>query len=377
MEQKASAGEGFFEEKYPNFTEGQRTILVHIAASYANGSSDAFTGTSETGKALAMELYNYCMAQPEIPDVAMSFTDDNVTAYVDGEVQRTKEITFKADEQQTITMKLPDGVKFHNVTTGKTSAIGANVEVAGGTKFYLSAPLTQTADVSGSWSATMKGSITKDYSAYKITTGSSSQDLAFVFGEGTTDEKYVDFSVKWLEIAKVKVIKVDSNKQDEKLSGAIFGIYKDKDCTQLITKMPKTDENGASTVQIVKTQDTVYLKEITAPTGYRINTSAYNVNLVASQTTSVTVPDKEQLGELTVYKEGQVLCGADVSSSGTVFRYEKRRQANAVFNVYAGADIYTAYGAQVYKKGDLVKGNMVTDSNGSAILKTFILELML
>ncbi len=366
---KASAGEGFFEEKYPNFTEGQRTILVHIAASYANGSSDAFTGTSETGKALAMELYNYCMAQPEIPDVAMSFTDDNVTAYVDGEVQRTKEITFKADEQQTITMKLPDGVKFHNVTTGKTSAIGANVEVAGGTKFYLSAPLTQTADVSGSWSATMKGSITKDYSAYKITTGSSSQDLAFVFGEGTTDEKYVDFSVKWLEIAKVKVIKVDSNKQDEKLSGAIFGIYKDKDCTQLITKMPKTDENGASTVQIVKTQDTVYLKEITAPTGYRINTSAYNVNLVASQTTSVTVPDKEQLGELTVYKEGQVLCGADVSSSGTVFRYEKRRQANAVFNVYAGADIYTAYGAQVYKKGDLVKGNMVTDSNGSAILK--------
>lgn len=366
---KACSEEGFFEEKYKNFTEGQRIILVHIAASYANGSSDAFTGTNETGKALAMELYNYCMAQPEIPDVAMSFTDDSVTAYVDGDIQRTKEITFKADEQQTITMKLPDGVKLHNVSTGKTSASGADVVVTGGTKFYLSAPLTQTADVSGSWAATMKGSITKEYSAYKISTGSGSQDLAFVFGEGTTNEKYVDFSVKWVELAKVKVVKVDSNKQDEKLSGAVFGIYKDKDCTQLITKMPKTDSNGASTVQIVKTQDTVYLKEITAPTGYRLNTSAYNVKLVASQTTSVTVPDKEQLGELTVYKEGQVLCGADVSDSGTVFRYEKCRQANAVFNVYAGADIYTAYGAQVYKKGDLVKGNLVTDSNGAAILK--------
>lgn len=366
---KASNEEGFFEEKYKNFTEGQRIILVHIAASYANGSSDTFTGTSETGKALAMELYNYCMAQPEIPDVAMSFTDDNVTAYVDGDIQRTKEITFKADAQQSITMKLPNGVKFHNVTTGKTSTAGADIEVTGGTKFYLSAPLTQTADVSGSWSATMKGSITKDYSAYKISTGSGSQDLAFVFGEGTTDEKYVDFSVKWVELAKVKVVKVDSNKQDEKLAGAVFGIYKDKECTQLITQMPKTDANGAATVQIIKTQNTVYLKEITAPTGYRLNTSAYNVTLAASQTTSVTVPDKEQLGELTVYKEGQVLVGADVSSGGTVFRYEKRRQANAVFNVYAGADIYTAYGVQVYKKGELVKGNLVTDSNGAATLK--------
>lgn len=88
-------------------------------------------------------------------------------------------------------MKLPSGVKFHNETTGKTSAAGASVEVSGGTKFYLSAPLTQAEDVKDTWSATMKGSITKDFSAYKITTGSGTQDLALVFGEGVDDEKYV------------------------------------------------------------------------------------------------------------------------------------------------------------------------------------------
>mgnify|MGYP000329125454 CR=1 FL=1 len=118
-----------------------------------------------------MELYNYCVSQPEIPDVAMSFSNAKVKAYIDGNSQRTEEITFKADVLQTITMKLPSGVKFHNVSTGKTSAAGASVEVSGGTKFYLSAPLTQAEDVSGSWSVTMKGSITKDYSAYKITQG--------------------------------------------------------------------------------------------------------------------------------------------------------------------------------------------------------------
>ena len=215
----------------------------------------------------------------------------------------------------------------------------------------------------------MQGSITKDYSAYKITTGSEHQDLALVFGEGVEDEKYVSFSVKWLELAKVEVIKVDSNHENAKLSGAVFGIYSDKDCSELITEMPATDQNGSAVAEIVKTQDTVYLKEITAPSGYRINVSAYNVNLVANETTSVTVPDQEQMGELTIYKDGQVLTGADVTEDGVTFRYENRRQEGAVYNVYAGADIITAYGAKVYSKGDLVKANLTTDSNGATVLK--------
>ena len=60
----------------------------------------------------------------------MSFSDADVTAYVDGNSQRTKEITFKADELQSITMKLPSGVKLHNVTTGKTSKAGEAVEIS-------------------------------------------------------------------------------------------------------------------------------------------------------------------------------------------------------------------------------------------------------
>ena len=367
---KASGDDGFFTEEngYGNLSTGARFILVHLAASYANSGDSAFSGASSKAKTLAMKLYNYCISQPEIPDVDMSFSDANVTAYVDGNSQRTKEIIFKADELQSITMKLPSGVKLHNVTTGKTSKAGEAVEISGGTKFYLSAPLTQVSDVAGSWSATMKGSITKDYSAYKISTGSGSQDLALVFGEGVDDEKYVDFKVTWVQYASVKVIKKDS-KANAKLSGAVFGLYSDANCKNLITKLPATDANGEASVQIVKTQDTVYLKEITAPSGYRINATAYNVKLEVSKTTTVTVPDEEQLGQLTVYKEGEVLTGADVTENGTTFRYEKRRQKGAVYNVYAGADITTAYGTKVYSKGDLVKENLTTDSNGAVILK--------
>ena len=371
---KASGDDGFFIEEngYGNLSAGARFILVHLAASYANGSGDAFSGANSTAQNLAMKLYNYCISQPEIPDVAMSFSDADVKAYVDGNSQRTKDITFNADALQTITMKLPAGVQLHNLTTGKTSKAGESVEICGGTKFYLSAPLTQVSDVAGSWSATMKGSITKDYSAYKISTGSGNQDLALVFGEGVDDEKYVDFKVSWVQQASVKVIKKDA-KSDAKLSGAVFGLYSDAECTKLITQLPATDENGEASVQITKTQDTVYLKEITAPSGYRINATAYNVKLEVSKTTTVTVPDEEQMGQLTVYKEGEVLVGADVTENGTTFKYEKRRQSGAVYDVYAGEDIKTAYGTKIYSKGDLVKENLTTDTNGATVLKNLYL----
>ena len=178
----------------------------------------------------------------------------------------------------------------------------------------------------------------------------------------------MDFKVSWIELATVEVVKKDSA-ADVNLAGAVFGIYSDPDCKNLVTTMPETDSNGKSSATIVKTQDTVYLKEITAPKGYVVNTTAYNVKLVASKTTTTTVPDKEQLGELTVYKEGQVLVGADVSENGTVFKYENRRQKGAVYNVYASEDIISAYGAKIYSKGDLVKENLSTDENGACILK--------
>ena len=365
---KASGDEGFFAEKHPDFSTGKRFIITHLAAAYANGSSDAFSGTNSTGKSLAMELYNYCVSQPEIPDVAMSFSNAKVKAYIDGNSQRTEEITFKADVLQTITMKLPSGVKFHNVSTGKTSAAGASVEVSGGTKFYLSAPLTQAEDVSGSWSVTMKGSITKDYSAYKITTGSSTQDLALVFGEGVTDEKYVDFSVEWVKMAKIEIVKKDAG-SNAKVAGAVYGIYSDEAGKNLIAKMPATDANGASSITIEKTQNTVYLKEISVPNGYVLDTKAYGINLIIGGTTKKDVTDKEQLADLTVYKEGEVLTGASVTDSGVVFQYTKQRLKGAVYNVYAGADIKVADGRVIFQKGALVKEGLTTGEDGSATLK--------
>ena len=220
MGQKRQEKKAIFQNHHSDFSEGKQFILTHIAAAYAYGSADAFYGANETAKSLAMEIYNYCVGKPEIPEASMSFSNNHVKAYQEGQEQRTEDITFMADSLQSITMQLPKGVVFHNLTTGKNSAAGARVTLSGGTKFYLSAPLTQTEDVESSWTATMQGSITKDYSAYKLTTNDSVQDLAFVFGEGVEQEQYVEFSVEWLKNAKIELIKKESGSQ-KKIEGAV------------------------------------------------------------------------------------------------------------------------------------------------------------
>ena len=361
---KASDENGFFDEKHPDFSAGKRFIITHLAAAYANGSSDWDSGTNATGRSLAMELYNYCINMPNIPDVDMSFSDSDVKAYVEGNIQRTKTITFKADELQTITFKLPAGVKLVNVTTGKTSSAGASVEICGGTQFYLTAPLSQAEDVSASFSSKMKGSIDKEYSAYKITTGSSTQDLALVFGEGVGNEKYVDFKVTWTKECYVSIVKKDSETSNT-LAGAVYGIYSDAACTQLIKQMPATDANGASKVTIEKTQEVVYLKEISVPTGYTIDAKAYNVTLNIGKTTNKNVTDKRVAATISLHKQ-DAETGNTPQGDATL--------EGAVYGLFACEDIVHPDGKSgvLYKKGTQIT-SLTTDKNGQASVSNLYL----
>ena len=364
---KYSGDEGFFAEKYPEMSAPERFIITHLAAGYANEGEAAFRGTSDKGKKLALEMYNYCQSMPDIPDVDMELTPEEVAAYVDGSTQRTKEITFKADKLQTVTFKLPSGVKLHNVTTGSTSAAGASVEIPGGTKFYFSAPLNQ-AQVSGkTWHSKLNGSITKDYSAYMIAGGSDEeQDLALVFGEAVNaDALYVELTVTWVENAKLTIKKTNAA-GNKNLSGAVYGLYSDKDCTELITKLPATDANGTSTAE-VNAAGTAYLKEITAPKGFKLSTAVTAVTLTAGTTVSKSLKDDEIMGSIKVTKQGQVLTGATTDSNGTTFKYENDKLAGAAYSVSAGADITSADGTVVHKKGASV-GTIKTGNNGEGTL---------
>ena len=283
-----------------SFDEDLKYVFTHIAASYFYCGMDGFAGCTmdDLRECGVLGWINYLESLSAPPDPQISLSKTALKASYDGSKQVTGTTKLNGDSRNSITIKLPKDVTFHNKTDGSKQT-GGNVRVSGGTSFYFTAPVT----VNGDWNTgAMKGSIRVIWKALVVPTGSSTQDIGSYYEEESGNS--VSLSVDWLERAKVKVIKVDSV-ANAKLSGAVFGIYRDKDCTDLITRMPVTDSNGASEAEIVMTQNTVYLKEITAPAGYRYNATAYRVALVANQTASTTIPDVEQLGNLTIYKEGE------------------------------------------------------------------------
>ena len=376
---KAAGEDSFFSGQHSGFSEGKKFILVHLAASYANSGSDAFSGANSTARKLALELYNWCMSQPDIPDVDMAFSDNNVTAYVEGKLQRTKEIVFKADKLQTVTFHLPAGVKLHNLTTGKTSKAGADVEVSGGTRFYLSAPLSQAGDVKEFWKTTMKGSIVKDFSAYKISIGDGEQDLALVFGEGVDDEKYVDFKVTWLSLGELTIYKegqdfvsvtrnsdgVVFNYENKRQQNAVYNLYADENIKDgsgkiiynsgaLVAGNLTTDASGSVTVKNLYA-GLYRVTEQTAPQGF------YNSKQSKQIRVNYTGGSAGNSNSLTFVNERQKADVSAVKKDKDTINPLK----GGIFGLYAGNDIKNSAGSLVLRKDELI-AKAVTGSDGKA-----------
>lgn len=347
----------------PSFDEDLKYVFTHIAASYFYCGMDGFAGCTmdDLRDCGVLGWINYLESLPAPPDPHISLSATSLKAACGGPGQVTGTTVLEGDPRNSITIRLPGNVTFHS--TGGAEQTGGEVEVYGGTGFYFSAPVEAT----GKWdTGDMEGRIRTVWRALVVSTGGEKQDIGSYYEEEGGNS--VRLSVDWLERARVRAIKVDSV-SGTGLPGAVFGIYRDPACTDLAARMGATDSSGVSEAEIIMTQGTVYVREITAPTGYRINAAVYPVEPEAGGTVTVTVPDVEQLGNLTIYKEGESLTGADPAENGMAFRYGNRRQGGAVFNVYAAGDIATPYGRLIYRAGDLVAGGLVTGGGGSVTLR--------
>ena len=183
----------------------------------------------------------------------------------------------------------------------------------------------------------------------------------FISEKPSADPVSAYFKVKTENIGYGKITKQDEE-SGVKLSGAKYGIYTDSACTNKVDTITTGSDGTATSKALVA--GTYYVKEIQAPKGYVISGKVHTLTVKAGQTTSFTATDKEQLGALTIYKEGEVLTGWN----GSNFTYEVKKLPGATFKVTAGADIYKADGTKVYSKGDLIAENLVTGSDGLVVL---------
>ena len=341
-------------EKYGCSSETR--AMQHYLVDYLYDGESGFGGSlSTTAKNMLKEIK---AALAKMPDPTTMELTPGLSASANGNQSPT--FTWKANAAFVITVHLENGVSLVNETTGKTGT--GNVSVKGGEKFHLEATTQNIGSLKGKYAITSNYPLNFHAMLLKL---ANSQDIGFGY---YTDTLELNLEVDWPDEATVKIIKKDKG-SNALLAGAVYGIYADEACTKLIKKMPATNAKGESEVKITKTQDTVYLREISGPSGYVLDTKAYGVKLIVGQTASKNLTDKEQKGALTIYKEGEVLTGATVTENGVTFTYEKRKLKGAVYSVYAGADIKAADGTLIYKKGALVKDNLVTGDDGSVTLK--------
>ena len=74
------------------------------------------------------------------------------------------------------------------------------------------------------------------------------------------------------------------------IAGATYGVYSDKDCTKQLATLTDHDNSGNTDTVEVKA-GTVYIKELSAPVGYKVDSTVYSLNVEAGKTVTLNVSD--------------------------------------------------------------------------------------
>lgn len=109
------------------------------------------------------------------------------------------------------------------------------------------------------------------------------------------------------------------------IAGAIFGIFSDQNCSNQIGKLT-TNENG-ETNEVEVTAGTVYIKELSAPKGYKLDTTVRSLKVEAGKTAVLNVSDVPKVTETLVdlvkidMETGKATAQGNAALSGAEFTW--------------------------------------------------------
>ena len=109
------------------------------------------------------------------------------------------------------------------------------------------------------------------------------------------------------------------------IAGATFGIFSDQNCSNQIGTLT-TNENG-DTNEVEVTAGTVYIKELSAPKGYKLDTTVRSLKVEAGKTATLNVSDVPKVTETLVdlfkidMETGKATAQGDAALSGAEFTW--------------------------------------------------------
>jgi len=109
------------------------------------------------------------------------------------------------------------------------------------------------------------------------------------------------------------------------IAGATFGIFSDQNCSNQIGTLT-TNENG-ETNEVEVTAGNVYIKELSAPKGYKLDTTVHSLKVEAGKTAVLNVSDVPKVTETLVdlfkidMETGKATAQGDAALSGAEFTW--------------------------------------------------------
>ncbi len=343
----------------PTFDVQLKYLFTHLAAAYAYCGIDGFAGCT-MADIEACGVWGYVSYLDNLeapPSTSIDVSPVRPVVYSEGETQRTPEFRLIGDHRCSVVIDLPENITCHYEGTEVTGS----VEIFGGTRFYFSAPW----DMMGTWdTGTLQNQLGQQWKAMVAVTGAGNQDVGYGdFTDGDNDT--VRLLVDWQEQTKLQLAKRDKF-SGTPLTDTVFQIYSDKECTNLIKEYHLKSVKG-NYVYLPARLGKVYIKEITAPFGYRLESKVYEIQLEKGKWIRFEFPNEEQKGKITVQKQGEALTGVEGEEGTLVFRYENVPYSGAEYTVYAAEDIYSQDNVtRHFEEGDTV-ATMQTGTDGSAL----------
>lgn len=342
----------------------EKYVYTHIAASYAYAGEAGFTGCDYNdlvnAGVIAYIEYLFGMKEPPKGEITLSKTD--VKAVRDGDSQKTPNIKLEGDYRNYITVSVPKDVTCFNRTKG-TSASNGNIRIYGGDTFYLAAPLTVIGDYA---SGKLQGSVGETWRTLVLSTGEASQDIGVFESERAQP---VSFRVDWLEMTRIELIKKDVDTKNP-LTGAVYGIYTDKKCTNLFMTMSATGTDGKAVSDYFDSAlKTVYVREITAPANYVWDSTIHKVDVEAGKTVKVSATDERVTGKVHISKIDR--------ETQSFLPQGDSALAGAVYGLYAKEDIVHPDGTTgvIHKKDSLIAQEVIKADGTAEFSELYLGEM--
>lgn len=218
----------------------------------------------------------------------------------------------------------------------------------------------------------------RDYGLYQLMPNGSqynsstmSNYMYFTFTSGTVQNlmfsNYVDpsaFSIN-VQVEYGNALLIKTNSVGNTLSGAKFGLYKDANCTNQV-RTGISNSNGQIEFNRLA-PGTYYVKELSVPNGYLLDTSVQSVEVKVNETSQVTFKNYEPTGEIKITKT-DCETGNQNRIDGTSHHGDATLDGTE-YTLYAKDNIYNLAGSIKYFSANEEIATYTFDSNGIADIK--------